>query len=159
MFVPRQQNTSCTRGKSAIWARRSKLTTRCSSFLCYSGSSRRASTVTRAYAGSTSSSRSPRLPTSPGAPAASSVREAGGVDPGVWATCSAPHRQQHAHEDEIRQLIARVEHPGGDRLLREHVRGEPDRGGEDGENVDVGGRHERSLRSGLSYDGSARSPA
>src|SRR3989442_1721528 len=34
-----------------------------------------------------------------------------------------------------------------------------DRGDEDGENVDVGGRHERSLRSGLSYDGSARSPA
>src|SRR3989449_5781702 len=34
------------------------------------------------------------------------------------------------HQHEIRQLVARVEHPGGDRLLREHVRGEPDRGGE-----------------------------
>src|SRR5437870_12448434 len=130
MVVPRQQKTSCTRGKSAIWARRSKLTTRCSSFLCDSGSSRRASTVTRAYAGSSSSSRSTRLPTSPDAPATSAVREAVGVEPGVWATCSAPHRQQHAHQHEIRQLVARVEHPGGDRLLREHVRGEPDRGGE-----------------------------
>src|SRR6267378_7122842 len=128
MVVPRQQNTSCTRGKSAIWARRSKLSTRCSSFLCARGSSRRARTVTRAYAGSSSSRCSTRLPTSPDAPATRAVRE--GVGVGVGGTGSAPHREQYAHEHQIRKLIARVEHPGGDRLLREHVRGEPDSGGE-----------------------------
>src|SRR3989442_1721532 len=64
------------------------------------------------------------------------------------------------------QLLGRVplsRHP----LLGEQDGGVPDgaedegqdRGDEDGENVDVGGRHERSLRSGLSYDASARSPA
>src|SRR2546422_11293429 len=117
MVVPRQQKTSCTRGKSAIWARRSKLTTRCSSFLCDSGRSRRASTVTRAYAGSSSSSRSTRLPTSPDAPATSAVREAVGGEPGGWATGPAPQRQQHGHEHEIRQLVARLGHPSGERLL------------------------------------------
>src|SRR6266480_2010380 len=132
MVVPRQQNTSCTRGKSAIWARRSKLTTRCSSFLWASGSSRRASTVTRTYAGFSSSRRSTWPPTSPDAPATRAVREeaAAGVGVGVGVTRSAPYREQHAHEDEIRKLIARVEHPRGDRLLREHVRSEPDGGGE-----------------------------
>src|SRR6266480_1781 len=132
MVVPRQQNTSCTRGKSAIWARRSKLTTRCSSFLWASGSSRRASTVTRTYAGFSSSRRSTWPPTSPDAPATRAVREeaAAGVGVGMGVTRSAPYREQHAHEDEIRELITRVEHPRGDRLLREHVRSEPDGGGE-----------------------------
>src|SRR5213078_1840745 len=117
MVVPRQQNTSCTRGKSLSCARRSKSIRRCVSFLCVSGTSRRASTVTRSYAGFSSSSRSTWLPTRPDAPTTRAVR----------ATRSAPEREQHAHDHEVRELIAGVNHPGGDGLLRKHVGGESDR--------------------------------
>src|SRR5437868_8897925 len=118
MVVPRQQNTSCTRGKSLSCARRSKSIRRCVSFLCVSGTSRRASTVTRSYAGFASSSRSTWLPTRPDAPATKAVR----------ATRSAPEREQHAHDHEIGELIAGVDHPRGEglsaRLSRDHERSE-----------------------------------
>src|SRR5256885_10668178 len=119
MVVPRQQKTSCTRGKSTIWARRSKPTTRCSSFLWTSGSSRRASTVTRTYAGCSSSRCSSLPPTSPEAPATRAVREVagGGGGGGVGGRPPAPYPRPHAPQDEIGELIDRPAHPPRERAL------------------------------------------